>query len=617
MFGNFGRLLIVDLTNGTTSDYPISEEYQRLYLGGKGLGARLMLDLNPPDVDPYSEENHVFILTGPLVGLNVMGSARYVVMTKSPLSKYVAEAYGGGFFPYALKATGYDGVILKGISPKPVLLEMIDDRIELVEASDFWGKGVFEVHNHYNEKYGKNARTMLIGPAGENKVRFAAIINDKNRAAARGGVGAVLGSKLFKGIVARGKSKPDIKEENRFKELNQIYRNGLIKDMKIRDTFGVYGTSGGIPTLDKMTILPTKNFSQGQYEDHNKISGQYMEESGLLVGRDTCSACTTFCKRVIEGDYNGHDLTKDGSSLEYETLAAFGSMILNKEIKLIGLANQLCNDYGLDTISTGGSIAFAMEANERGLSEKLGVSLNWGDENAVIETIKKISLREDYGDVIAEGVFRMAEKIGGQDFAMHAKGLEIAYHEPRGKKGLGLTYAVSARGGSHMEGFHDPAIARENANPDLGAIEAFSRFSVDRKAPIVANFENARSFTNCLIICAFDVAMTGKHQNLDYLAELTSAAMGFEINKEEMLAIGERATNTLRMVAVRDGCTRTDDDIPHRFKHETLHYGEEDGDQALTEEELNIMLNDYYSYRGWNDDGIPTTETLTKLKIKI
>ncbi|MFV2014484.1 MAG: aldehyde ferredoxin oxidoreductase C-terminal domain-containing protein, partial [Candidatus Heimdallarchaeota archaeon] len=335
-----------------------------------------------------------------------------------------------------------------------------------------------------------------------------------------------MGSKNLKAIFARGEQKPSIADAESFKVSNENYRHGLIKEMKIKDTFGVYGTSGMVSYLDKSNILPTKNFKSGKYADHDKITGKYMEESGLLVGRGTCSACTTFCKRNIEGEYKGQTLTKDGSSLEYETLAAFGSMILNSEIKLTGLANQLCNDFGLDTISTGGSLAFAMEATERGLSEKLGVNLDWGNEDQVIDAISKIATRIGYGDILAEGVMRMAEKIEGQAYAMHTKGMEIAYHEPRGKIGLGLSYAVSPRGGSHMEGFHDTIVSRDNASPKLGAVTGMSRLDHNNKAPLVANFEDARSFTNSLIMCAFDVAMTGKHYNLDYLIELTEAATG-------------------------------------------------------------------------------------------
>ncbi|MCE7736332.1 MAG: aldehyde ferredoxin oxidoreductase family protein [Candidatus Heimdallarchaeota archaeon] len=614
--GNYGKLLNVNLSSGDISDYQIPSTYLENYVGGKGLGARLLWDLLPSDgsADPLGPENPLLFLIGPLVGLNVMGSARYVVMTKSPLSKFVAEAYGGGFFPYALKATGYDGIIFTGKSEKPVYLDLIDGTVKLRDATDLWGKGVFEVHDKFTEKYGKNMRSAIIGPAGENMVRYAAIINDRERAAARGGVGAVMGSKKLKAIFARGDQKPSIANNASFKESNENYRHGLVKEMKIKDTFGVYGTSGGVGYLNKANILPTKNFKTGHFEGHEKITGQFMEESGLLVGRGTCSACTTFCKRNIEGEYKGHELTQDGSSLEYETLAAFGSMILNSEIKLTGLANQLCNDFGLDTISTGGSLAFAMEATEKGLAEKLGVNLDWGDVDQVIDAINKIALRISYGDVLAEGVMRMAEKIGGQAFAMHTKGMELAYHEPRGKIGLGLSYAVSPRGGSHMEGFHDSIVTRDNASPKLGAVVGMSRLDHEKKAPLVANFEDATSFTNSLIMCAFDVAKTGKNYNLDYLIELTEAATGYHFDHDEMMRAGARAYNMLRMVAVREGCNSTDDDLPERFKLEALHFGDE-GENAITQEKLDQMLSEYYEHRQWDADGKPTDKLINMLNL--
>lgn len=614
--GNFGKLLQVNLTTGSIEDYTIPDEYLRSFLGGKGLGAKLLWDLLPKDgsANPYGGENPLIFLVGPLVGLNVMGSARYVVMTKSPLSKFVAEAYGGGYFPYALKSTGYDGIIFTGKSEKPVYLDLIDGKKELKSAEEMWGKGVFEIHDQIIQQHGKNVRTAIIGPAGENKVRFAAIVNDRNRAAARGGVGAVMGSKNLKAIFARGDVKPEMDDEAKFQEVNRNYRQNLVKDMKIRDSFGKYGTSGGVEYLHKSNILPTKNFKFGQFDGNDKISGVYMESSGLLVGRDTCSACTTFCKRKIEGEFMGKKLTQDGSSLEYETLAGFGSMIMNHDIKLNGYANQICNDFGLDTISTGGVIAYAMEATELGLADKIGVHLEWSNPDSVIEAIEKIASRSGYGNELAEGVMRISEKIHGEHFAMHTKGMEIAYHEPRGKIGLGLSYAVSPRGGSHMEGFHDTSFTRDNASPKLGATQAMKRTDHHGKAPIVANFENARSFTNNLIMCAFDVAMTGRNYNLDYLIDLTNAATGYDIDHEEMLKIGERTYNMLRMVAVREGCTAADDDLPERYKTEELDYGDE-GFNAITQEKLDEMLSDYYSYRGWDKSGKPTQETLQRLAI--
>ncbi len=613
MYGNFGKFLKIDLNDKTFSEFNVPQEYYEKYLGGKGLGARLLWDFLPSThkIDPLSEDNVLLFLTGPLVGLNVMGSARYVVMTKSPLSKFITEAYGGGFFPYALKATGYDGLIITGKSDAPVFLEIINNEIKLKDASDYWGKGVFAVHDDLVSKYPHKIRTAIIGQAGENLVRYAAIINDRDRAAARGGPGAVMGSKLLKAIVVAGSSKPKIKNEVLFNEINKKYRNGLVHDVKIRDKFGLYGTSGGIPTLNKMGILPTKNFSEGQFADFSSISGQYMKESGLLVGRDTCSSCVTFCKRKIEGEYNGNKLEKDGSSLEYETLAAFGSMILNHDIKFSGWANQLCNDYGLDTISTGGSIAFAMEASEKGLLQKINYDLKWGKKDAE-HAIHKIALKEGIGSFLGEGVMRMSEIIGGSEFSMHVKGMEIAYHEPRGKVGLGLSYAVSPRGGSHMEGYHDTITMMDNANPKLGAVKGLDRFNIEGKSDLVFNFENVRSFTNSLIICAFDVVSIGKNQNLDYLCELTSAATGYEINFDRMLEIGSNVYNMLRAVAVREGCIGDDDNLPDRFKYEALHF--DNGiESKISENDLNIMLSEYYELRNWSPDGTISPEILSSL----
>lgn len=612
--GNFGKLLEINLSDKKISDYKIPENYLNQFIGGKGLGARLLWDFLPKGTDPYSPENPLLMLTGPLVGQTVMGSARYVVMCKSPLSKYVTEAYGGGYFPYALKGSGYDGLIFKGKSNEPVYLNLVDGNIELNDASQIWDKGVFDTDDYFREKFGKNVRTALIGQAGVNKVRFSAIITDRNRAAARGGPGAVMGSKMLKGVVARGNTKANLADEDKFKEINQIHRSNLLKDLKIRENFGTYGTSSAPEYMSKNGILPTRNFKIGTFEHNKLISGPYMEEIGLLVGRDTCAACTTFCKRKINGDYKGHKLTEDGSSLEYETLAGFGSMVLNKNIKLNGYANQLCNDFGLDTISTGGVIAFTMEAAENNLTNSIGVNLEWSNEDQIIASIEKIAHREGYGNELAEGVMRLSEKIGGKEFAMHCKGLEIAYHEPRGKIGLGLSYAVSPRGGSHMEGFHDTAIMRDNAAPQLGATVAMSRFDHINKAPIVINFENATSFTNNLILCAFDVQKTGSNENLNYLRQLTEAATGNEISYQDMLEIGSRSYNMLRMVAIREGLSKIDDDLPDRFKFESLHF-EDNIENSISPEKLDYMLNQYYENRNWDESGMPTNSLISELSL--
>jgi aldehyde:ferredoxin oxidoreductase len=608
IFGNFGKLLDVDLTSGQLTDYSIPESYMRNFIGGKGLAARILWDLLPSEgrTDPLGPENVLISMVGPLVGLNVFGSSRNVVMTKSPLSKYIAECYGGGHFPTALKRTGYDGLIFRGKSPSPVFLEMVDNNLSLNDATPYWGKGIFEVHDTLVKKYGKSARIALIGPAGENLVRYAAIINDKNRATARGGVGAVMGSKNLKGVVAKGNQIPLVANEEIFKEERKKYRDYYMDELHIDETFGKYGTAGGLGWLNNNGTLPTRNWKYGQYEGHKTLSGSYMEESGLLVGRDSCTACTTACKRKIKGEFMGYELTSDGSSIEYESVAAFGTMLLNSELKLVGLATQLCNDFGLDTISTGASIAYTMEATEKGLNTPLNVAIEWGNHKQIIDAIKKIAIREGYGNNLAEGVMRMAKKINGEDFAVHAKGLEVGYHDPRGLVGKGLGYAVSSRGGSHMEGFYDTSIQGENANPDLGAIKPISRFEAEGKPPIVANYHNATSFHNCLIICFF-VTSTKR------LMSILDSVLGTTTDVPKMLEIGARAYNMERMLAVREGCTAVDDDLPHRFKHEALKF--EDRENTISPKILKKMIQEYYEVRKWDNSGKPTSELITELNL--
>ncbi|MFX0120171.1 MAG: aldehyde ferredoxin oxidoreductase family protein [Promethearchaeota archaeon] len=608
IFGNFGKLLNVNLTDRKLTDYKIPESYLLDYIGGKGLGARILWDLLPTDgiTDPLGPKNVLVLMSGPLVGLNVFGSSRNVVMTKSPLSKYVAEAYGGGYFPTAFKRTGYDGIIVRGKSPNPVYLEMIDGNISLNDATEYWGKGVFETHNALIKKHGEHARTALIGPAGEKLVRYAAIINDQNRAAARGGVGAVMGSKLMKGVVARGKETPKVSDKERFEQLRDKYRHFFHNERKVSESFGLYGTSGAVGWLNKNGTLPTKNWQFGNYKDHETLKGKYMEESGLLIGRESCTTCTASCKRKIEGDFKGYKLTPTGSSIEYENIAAFGTMVLNSDLKLVGLATQLCNDYGLDTISTGASIAYVMEATERNLAESLKISLEWGNPDHIIQAIEKIARREDFGNEMAEGVWRMGEKIGGKDFAVHTKGMEVGYHDPRGLVGMGLSYAVSPRGGSHLEGFYDTTVETENANPDLGAITPISRFDAIGKPPLVINYQNETSFLNSLITCYFV-------NSARRLRSILGAVLGIEINTQNMLEIGSRVFNMWRMVAVREGCSVTDDDLPPRFKNESLTFDEKEN--AINPEMLNMMLQEYYQIRNWDSTGKPTEGLIRDLRL--
>ncbi len=605
--GLFGRLLDVNLSTGRLGEHPIPEKWQCLYLGGKGLAARLILREHNSK-HPLSPPNILVYMTGPLVGQNVGGSGRHVVVTHSPLTNFFGEAYCGGFFGTELKRTGYDGLIIRGKADEPSYLTIIDGSPELLDASDLWGKTSGDTEDWLKERHGKDVRVSCIGPAGENQVHIAAIMNDKNRASARCGVGAVMGFKNLKAIAAKGDLSPSVHDKKAFEEARREYTKTLVDEgMK---SFGKYGTAGGIESLSHMGILPTKNFQMGSYEGVSKISGETMYEN-LLVDRDTCTACPVRCKRVVEGKVNGKKIVSEYGGPEYETIAAFGSLLMNDDLEWISYANMLCNAYGLDTISTGNVIAFAMEASERGLIKE---EIAWGDCRKACELIEKIAYRKGLGDILSKGVKHASEWVGGQAYAVHVKGLEVAMHEPRGKKGLGLSYAVSPRGGSHLEGFHDTMI-RKNPAPELGVKEPMDRFSFDGKAAVVKRFEDARSFINSLILCVFDVDEMGDSSNLPLIRRMTSAVTGLEIDRDEMLRIGERAFNLARLFSVRMGATRADDDLPPRFKELPLQFKEKS--QAVSSDELEGAIAEYYKERRWNNEGRPTKELLESLDIDV
>jgi len=604
--GLFGFLLDVDLTKKSLDEYKIPGPYARKYLGGKGIASRILLD-EFKGGDALSHENVLIYMTGPLADMNVPGSGRHVVVTKSPLTGFYGEAYSGGFFGAELKMTGYDGMILRGRADEPVYLSILDGHAELHSAKDLWGKTTGDTEDRLKAKHGK-VKVSSIGPAGENLVLFAAIINDKNRANGRCGVGAVMGSKNLKAIAVRGNKKSKPEDEKKFSEARKEFAKSLTEPEAMR-TFAKYGTSDGIESLNEKGILPTKNFKRGDFEGWMNITGEKLHDT-ILADRDTCTACPVKCKRVVSGEFEGQKIEPGYGGPEYETVAAFGSLLLMDDLSFVSLANMKCNAYGLDTISTGNTIAFAIEAAEKGL---LGdPSLRWRAPS-VLNLIDDIANKEGTGKLLAEGVKRLSERIGGKEFAMHVKGLEMPMHEPRGKKALGISYATSPRGASHLEGLHDTMIEKRTS-PELGITEPMNRLDIEGKAFAAKQFEDARAFTNSLILCVFTVTLTGRHYNLNLVRDILNAATGSDIDAEEMLRIGERIYNLGRVFAVEQDLSRIDDDLPPRFKNEALQYG--DRMEKISEEDLSKMIKEYYELRGWDENGRPTKERLEELGIE-
>ncbi|MBS3765099.1 aldehyde ferredoxin oxidoreductase family protein [Candidatus Bipolaricaulota bacterium] len=605
MKGNFGRYLDVSLTDGEINQYSIPEVWYQKYLGGRGIGARILMEELEPGTNPLDPENAVVFATGPLQGLNISGAGRHVVMAKSPKTGSVSGSYVGGYFGEELGKSGYDGLILRGSADSPKYLVLKDGDAAIKEAGDLWGKDTAEFEDELQRREGE-VRVASIGKAGENLVNFSCIIHDRNRAAGRPGFGAILGSKKLKGIAVAGNGEKVVDDPDRLNSLRAEYARELV-DTK-GDSLGKYGTAGGVTGLSESGLLPTRNFQSGQFDGAEDISGEKMYDT-ILEERGSCSACPIRCKRVVETEFAGEEVRPEYGGPEYETIAAFGSLCLNSNLDAIALANQKCNQYGLDTISAGDTIAFAMEASEKGYLEE---EINWGDPKAIVELVDKIASRDGLGEELARGIAELEEE-WGTNFAAEIKCQEVPMHEPRGKKALGISYATTPRGANHMEGTHDTALEEEPLAPELGITEPMSRFDYEGKAEAIKVFEDLRSFNNSLVMCAFTTDMVGENYSFEAVRQILGSVTGEEYKTEEILEIGERNYLLLRLLAGREGYSADDDYLPKRLR-EPLKSGPTEGEE-YPKEQLERVLQEYYRVRGYEESGIPGEDKLKELEM--
>ena len=601
--GVYGRYLDVHLSSGAIGDYEIPYRWYTKHLGGKGVAARILLGELTGEEEPLSPANILIFATGPFQGTGLLGAGRHVVMGISPKTGAVADSYAGGYFGHELGRSGFDGIILRGAAAEPVVLALIDGHSELLPAKELWGKGTGETETALAQRY-PNGRVASIGIAGENLVQSACIIHDRSRAAGRPGFGAVMGAKRIKAIVVRGSAQKRVQDKARFREERAEYAR-LFLDGSM-DELGKYGTSRFVAPLHEMGILPTRNFQEGVFEQATEIDGRRLAAT-MLVDREGCVGCPVRCKRVVQTSYKGRDVLPGFGGPEYETVAAFGSLCLNSDLQSIALANQLCNDYGIDTISAGIACAFLMEASEKGLIDE---QVPWGDAEAILDLVEKIAHREGIGDVIADGLGALAKRFGGAELAMVIKGVEIPMHEPRGKQGLALSYATSPRGATHMEGMHDTILAIDVPASELGVTRAYDRFTLSDKPCIAKLFEDLRSFENSLILCIFTSRGLGNQYKYPQIRSLLEAATGIELSSEEMLAIGERNYALLRLHSARAGYRQSDNQLPRRF-HQSLPRGAST-DHPIDSESFREALHAYDEARGYDDNG-PTDETLKRL----
>ncbi|MFQ6089082.1 MAG: aldehyde ferredoxin oxidoreductase family protein [Candidatus Methanofastidiosia archaeon] len=604
--GYMGRILEVDLSKEKISLRTFDEKILRMFLGGLGLASKIISDELNVGINPLDEKNKIVFMTGPLTGTVTPTSSRYVVCSLSPLTGIWGEANAGGFWGPELKFAGYDGLIVRGRAKNPVFLYINDEDVEIRDALHLWGRDSYETEDILKKDFGKKFKVACIGQAGENLVKISAIMNDMGRAAARTGLGAVMGSKNLKAIAVRGSKKVEMKDKDKAKEIQRKLLK-IIRESSFAKSLHENGTDGVMETLEYFGDVPVKFWRLGTFENVEKISGETITKT-ILKGTKTCFSCPIACKREVEVKEGKYKVS--GSGPEYETCASFGTLLLNDDLKSIAFVNDLCNRYGLDTISTGSVVGFAMECFEKGiisLKDLGGIDLTWGNADSIIECVKKIAFRRDFGNVLAEGVFRASKKLGRRavNFSIHVKGLEIPLHDPRAFESWALSYATTNRGACHITA---PAywVERGITFSDIGLDKRMPRFETEGKAFLVKTFQDFCTTLESVIVCK--LSLYGG-VTLTHISELLKAIVGFDYTVEELLKVGERINNLIRNFNVKLGVTKKQDTLPKRILNEPHPSGGAKGHLP----NLPVMLEEYYKLRGWNENGIPKTETLKKL----
>jgi aldehyde:ferredoxin oxidoreductase len=606
--GFMGKILRVNLTTGDAAREPLDMDRAKAFIGGRGLGISYLLEEVEPTCEPLSADNKLILMTGPLTGTNAPTGARYMVMTKSPLTNAVTCSNSGGHFGRVLKRAGIDGVIVEGESSKPVYLWITEDEVEIRDASHLWGKDTHETTDAIIDETRRGARVACIGPAGEKLVRFASIMNEKDRAAGRSGVGAVMGVKKLKAIAVHGSKAIPNHDADAFKRIAAEFLDGFKEDYKDdAPPLRKYGTAVTVVGTQNVGIFPTRNFQQGTFEHWKEIGGETLTEK-YLVKAKACFACPIACGRVTkipDGPYAG-----EGEGPEYETVYSLGSDCGVGDLAALTKANYICNELGMDTITMGATVAAAMEMYEKGiLTEKeIGRPLPFGDGDGLIELCAKTAHRQGFGDKLAEGSLRMCTAYGHPELAIVAKGQEFAGYDPRGEKGMGLVYATSSIGASHMRG--DTAYIEI-----LGVPILIDPLSWEDKPQLVKDFQDVFSVIDSAGVCVFfsvrNYVTKTRDIRPDGLLRLLNAATGFDYDLESLVAAGERVINAERLFLVRAGFTSADDSLPPRITAEPLPDGPAKGHVC----ELDKMLPPYYELRGWDPDGRPTAETLRSLAL--
>jgi len=583
MYGFYGRFLKVDLTDRTYDIATLTDTVLLKYLGGKGLASYLLYSMNREGVDPLSPNNCLIFATGPITNSIIWGSSRYGVYTKSPQTGFYSESYAGGKVPEAIDSAGFDAIVFTGKSKRPAVIVIVPEGVEFHDATDIWGMNTYETENTVNGKFGKGARksgAVVIGPAGENLVRFAVIENDYWRSAGRTGVGTVMGSKNLKAIVFKGNKKRPLFNEKRVRTFSKELA-AESKDNPVVQTYKKMGTPMMVESVNKIKAFPTRYWSEGFFDKWKNISAEALHNQCNVQPR-ACAKCFIACGRmttVLNGPYAG--LKIEGP--EYETIFAFGGLCMIDSIEEIAYLNDICDRLGMDTISAGNLCGFTIEAARR---KKIDFQIEYGDVDAIAGLLKKIATRQGIGDVLARGIRHAAQTWNMEDMAVHVKGLELPGYDPRVLKGSGLAFATADRGACHLRAtFHNPEIKGMIA-PEI----------TKGKAELLIDFEDRLTLMDTLILCRFYRDMY-PWERLGEIIEMTTGL------KQDKAALRERAaeiSTLIRCFNIREGMKPEDDNLPKRFYKESLKSG-----HGIKKQELETMLQDYYNLRGWHKNGFP------------
>ena len=600
MKGWMGQILRVDLTSGEIKKEALDPDLAKKYVGGRGMGVKILFDELNIDCDPLGPENILVIITGPLTMTGAISSGRYMVVTKSPLTGTICSSNSGGYFPAAFKTAGYDALIITGKSEKPVYLWINDDDVELKDAGKIWGKDTKQTVKIIKGETEKDTCVACIGPAGENLVRFAAVINDDSRAAARSGVGAVMGSKNLKAVAARGTRGVKVADPE------ELLRSTIIADhMKKADlgiAFGEFGTPLFVDVMNANNIMPTMNFKEGFFEDGDNINGAEIIDR-TLVRSKSCYGCALNCGRNTrlpeDSKYKG-----SGDGPEYETCFSLGSNLMVGDLDALTKMNYICNEIGIDTMDAGTVLGAVMELFEMGniTEEDIGFPLKWGDADGCIKLLEMIANMEGIGKVLALGGKHVAKEYGAPEVFMGTKGQGLAGYHPRAMVGQGLLYATSPEGGNHTTG----NTIQNEINGIPGPMDPLTG---EGKPELVIMRQDETTFADASGVCVFPYMLM--ETGTEILAEFYSAVTGIEHSEDDIRKIGERIFNLEREFNRRLGFSKKDDTLPKRLTEEPHPEGIGEGNVVPLEE----MLNRYYELRGWTRDGIPTDEKLKELGI--